>query len=323
MPDKINSNFINLKGRPPKNIIQEDSVTIKDKVLIPISDPGHHEVTIEDTSYKLNYNLYIRHLVFDSYSKYPETRDGIIEYLENRIDKGISYPFVVFNGALYKYEDFKKPDWVNYATPHGKYEIVEDVFFTADTHFGAERTRTLSKRPYLSTKLMDADMISKWYSKVATMHGSNKNDRIDPVIFHLGDVGDLEPLKCLPGRKILVQGNYEVFKYFEDFDPYLEVFEQVHTSSDKVLIAVNGFVFELCHGPLSRKTDQFCLFGHIHSLQKVKRFGLNVGVDCHNYAPISFQDVMFYKNAIEQHYDNEVFCTEETKTTKEIYNEEV
>ena len=50
------------------------------------------------------------------------------------------------------------------------------------------------------------------------------------------------------------------------------------------------------------------MFGHIHKLQMVKKNGLNVGVDCHNFKPISLEEVLWYKNAIENHYDINVFC---------------
>ena len=49
------------------------------------------------------------------------------------------------------------------------------------------------------------------------------------------------------------------------------------------------------------------LFGHIHEKAKVKRFGLNVGIDCNHYYPVSCEDVAFYLNAIIHHYDNNVF----------------
>lgn len=51
----------------------------------------------------------------------------------------------------------------------------------------------------------------------------------------------------------------------------------------------------------------FGLFGHIHKLQMVRRYGLNVGIDCHNFKPVSLDQVLFYMNAIQNHYDSEVF----------------
>ena len=39
----------------------------------------------------------------------------------------------------------------------------------------------------------------------------------------------------------------------------------------------------------------------------VKRFGINVGMDCHNFYPIDMQTVLFYHNGILHYYDYEVF----------------
>ncbi|HNA90554.1 MAG TPA: hypothetical protein PK989_14665, partial [Anaerolineales bacterium] len=52
---------------------------------------------------------------------------------------------------------------------------------------------------------------------------------------------------------------------------------------------------------------EFFLFGHVHQLQMVKRNGLNVGTDCHFFRPIDLQVVLFYRNAIYLHYDDNVF----------------
>jgi hypothetical protein len=39
----------------------------------------------------------------------------------------------------------------------------------------------------------------------------------------------------------------------------------------------------------------------------VKRNGLNVGVDCHNFYPVSVETIVFYTVAIKKHYDENVF----------------
>ena len=78
----------------------------------------------------------------------------------------------------------------------------------------------------------------------------------------------------------------------------------------------NWIVINMTHEPVDciigkgqgpKGHDIFNLFGHIHGRQMVKRYGLDVGVDCHHFRPISFHDVLFYKNAIENHYDENVF----------------
>jgi calcineurin-like phosphoesterase family protein len=49
------------------------------------------------------------------------------------------------------------------------------------------------------------------------------------------------------------------------------------------------------------------IFGHIHEKCKVKRFGLNVGVDAHHFYPVAKEEVEFYLYAILHYYDSEVF----------------
>lgn len=49
------------------------------------------------------------------------------------------------------------------------------------------------------------------------------------------------------------------------------------------------------------------MYRGIHGLRKVSTNGLNVGVDANHFRPISEDDVLFFKNAILNHYDYEVF----------------
>ena len=72
--------------------------------------------------------------------------------------------------------------------------------------------------------------------------------------------------------------------------------------------------FFLFHEPLrghERQLEEgkdYLLFGHIHGRQKVKKFGLDVGVDGNNYEPYSIDDIHFYANALDKgYYDAEVF----------------
>lgn len=174
------------------------------------------------------------------------------------------------------------------------------IWFTSDTHFGSERTLELSKRPWSSVKDMDWGMIQKW------------NDKVKPgdKVYHLGDFGDLWPLQYLNGNITLILGNYEK-KASEEYinelltDPRIKV-----ESSDEV----NEFF--LAHEPtiglkkMKAESDKdWLLFGHIHGRQKVKKFGIDVGVDANNYEPMSLDDVRFYINAIDKgYYDDDVWC---------------
>jgi calcineurin-like phosphoesterase family protein len=176
--------------------------------------------------------------------------------------------------------------------------MANKVWFTADTHFGHQRTLELSKRPFKTVEEMDNAIIENWNSIVA------KND----TVYHLGDFGDYKVREKLNGNIYLVLGNYErsdLDKGMVTLDDLLDLFKSVYKQID--IAKINNQYYQMVHEPTHRVNDKFKLFGHIHKLQMVKRNALNVGVDCHNFTPISIETVEFYRNAIENHYDEEVF----------------
>lgn len=175
-----------------------------------------------------------------------------------------------------------------------KFNKKSNIFFTSDTHFGAERTLELSRRPFINVEEMDNTLISNWNSLIT------KND----TVLHLGDFGNPETLKFLSGKEIyIIAGNYETDVVRKELlkDPRVKILE-------KYIMKFKDKKIGLIHEPLKKLNDvDFYLFGHIHTLAKVKRNGLNVGVDCHNFQPIDLKVVEFYMNAIDNFYDENVF----------------
>jgi len=172
------------------------------------------------------------------------------------------------------------------------------IFFTSDTHFGSERAMTLSRRPFASVEQMDDAIILNWNNKVAS----------DDVVYHLGDFGNLEIRPYLHGKIHLILGNYETDALKEN--PALrQSFEKYFASVSEhtILTLKDNEPVYLTHKPSECKRNMFNLFGHIHGLKKVSQNGLNVGVDANHFAPISEDDVLFFKDAIINHYDHEVF----------------
>lgn len=172
------------------------------------------------------------------------------------------------------------------------------IFFTSDTHFGSERVMNLSRRPFVSVREMDNALILNWNNEVAS------ND----VVYHLGDFGDLNIRQYLHGKIHLILGNYETDAIKENAaleQQFKKYFARVLPHD--VLTLKNGESVYLTHKPSECKSDMFNLFGHIHGLRKVGKNGLNVGVDANYFRPVSEDDVLFFKNAILNHYDNEVF----------------
>lgn len=170
-----------------------------------------------------------------------------------------------------------------------------NLLFTADTHFGSQRTLELSRRPFNSVREMDWAMVKGWNEMVGD----------DDIVYHLGDFGDPSYLKYLKGKQIFfLSGNYD------NSDVINEILKDKRIRALEIGadITLSGCRFRLVHEPVyGSGLDKFFLFGHIHNLQMVKKNGLNVGVDCHHFRPISTETVLFYQNAILKHYDKNVF----------------
>jgi calcineurin-like phosphoesterase family protein len=152
----------------------------------------------------------------------------------------------------------------------------------------------------------------------------NWNELVKPkdTVFHLGDFGDPTILQYLNGNIYLLVGNYErqnkegfIDKYFDKFKEIIELDILLYTYK----INNKNYHFNLVHEPSNMNFNHFNLFGHVHQLSMVKKYiksygdkeyiyhGLNVGTDCHYFKPINLEKILFYKNAIEKHYDEEVF----------------
>jgi calcineurin-like phosphoesterase family protein len=68
----------------------------------------------------------------------------------------------------------------------------------------------------------------------------------------------------------------------------------------------------LTHEPLNIATKDMDestvgLFGHVHKLCMIKKYGINVGADLHYFKPIDFDTILFYHNAALHYYDDNVF----------------
>lgn len=207
------------------------------------------------------------------------------------------------------------------------YIIRRKILFTADEHYDSDRHLYLNKRPFSSVAEADETMINRF----------NQFADDNTLTFHIGDFGDLKMVEFLKGHHILIGGNYEneikgkCIKGFEGVTLSKYCFNQVDTNT---LFGFIGLV-NLTHKPvdcaMTDKCDVLCdesrnhpehfnsltntitnpiynLFGHIHGLRKITRYGLNVGVDANNYAPVTCDDVEFYLKALMTHkYDENVF----------------
>ena len=157
------------------------------------------------------------------------------------------------------------------------------IFFTADTHFGDHRTINIWKRPFASVAEMDALLIDRWNAVVGP----------EDSVWHLGDVArqpaDVPGLLArLHGTKHLLRGNN---------DPDATLTAQGWASvGDYAEMEVDGHRLVLCHYPFRSWNGQhkraLNLHGHSHGRLKPLLRQYDVGVDVHDFTPITLERLL-------------------------------
>lgn len=156
------------------------------------------------------------------------------------------------------------------------------VFFSSDHHFNHTNIIKYCKRPFSSAQEMDAILIKNW------------NDVVEPgdTVYYLGDFAfDNHPenyLNRLNGVKHLIKGNH---------DKQPSIRQGWASINDYREIRVEGQIIVLLHYAMrtwnKAHKGSFQLFGHSHNTlpDDPKALSIDVGVDAHNYRPISFEQV--------------------------------
>jgi calcineurin-like phosphoesterase family protein len=159
-----------------------------------------------------------------------------------------------------------------------------NTFFTSDTHFGHERIIQLSNRPFSSVREMDEKMISNWNSKIS------KKD----TVYFLGDFCfcDAEQgqriLDSLNGHKHLIRGNHE--KIGSRLKGWVSISDYKEIKVENQSIVLSHYAMRTWN-KLHYKS--WMLYGHSHGTLPDDNglLSIDVGVDCHNYSPISMSDL--------------------------------
>lgn len=172
------------------------------------------------------------------------------------------------------------------------------TWFTADPHISHSRILRLCHRPFSNVDQMNSALIHRW------------NARVSPTddVYVLGDVAlghvasALLLVAHLNGRKFLVPGNHDECwsghskvrpadrRRYEDVG--FEILPEVYRYGD----------WWLCHFPAagdSHEEDRYAdhqpvipdgdwlLHGHVHDRWRVNGRQVNVGVDAHDFYPVS------------------------------------
>lgn len=163
-----------------------------------------------------------------------------------------------------------------------------NTWIISDTHFGhanilrfTSANGNLIRPEFETVEEMDDIMCQNWVRKV------KNND----TIYHLGDVAiprkSLQLIGKLPGRKILIKGNHDIFKLHD----YVGIFVDIRaykTYPDKGIIC--------SHIPISDRQlnnrFKFNVHGHMHTNSMEDSKYLNVCVEKTNYSPVLLDEVL-------------------------------
>jgi len=170
---------------------------------------------------------------------------------------------------------------------------MKQIFFTSDHHFGHANIIKFCDRPFQSVEEMDLELIKRWNEKI----------KPEDEVYHLGDFAlakDREVvadrLDQLNGIKYLIKGNHEgaalhcrkQFKWVKDYHE-LKIKDSSCKNGVQRIILFH-YAMRVWRGDY-RGTWQ--LYGHSHGKlpDKKDQLAIDVGVDAHDYYPVSYDEV--------------------------------
>lgn len=181
-----------------------------------------------------------------------------------------------------------------------------NTYLTSDTHFNHNNILKYCNRPFSNIQEHDEALILNWNSKIS------KKD----LVYHLGDFAFSDPrgisqiISRLNFKELVfVSGNHDRHLW-EGVRIYNDERKAFH---DKPVIIYNSYLEKkldghsctLCHYAMriwnKSHYGNYMLYGHSHGTlpDDPNALSIDVGVDCHNYFPISMQevrDIMAKKN---------------------------
>ncbi len=165
------------------------------------------------------------------------------------------------------------------------------IWFTSDQHFGHKNIIKLSNRPYSSIEYMDEDIIDRY----------NKLVKKEDVVYFLGDLAWNQSyenykniFKQLNGRKSYILGNHDNKQHLikcQKEGLLLDVRESK-------ILNIGSDTIHLTHYPLLEWYNfykgGYALHGHTHAKLNDYCLSTDVGVDCWEYEPVSWEEIKQY-----------------------------
>lgn len=166
----------------------------------------------------------------------------------------------------------------------------DNLFFTSDTHYFHKGVIEYAKRPFKDIYEMNEALIANHNSVVG----------VNDTVFLIGDVSFGKPIDTvsvlgqLNGTKFLVKGNHDknlrgvmLVDFFKSVDDLLEI-DVVEPGGTLQRITLCHYAMRVWN---KHHYGAWQLYGHSHgNLEPIGR-QLDVGVDVHDYKPISYEQV--------------------------------
>jgi len=172
-----------------------------------------------------------------------------------------------------------------------------NTFFSSDHHFFHHNVIEYSNRPFADVKEMNYEMIVRHNSVVSPKD----------TVYFLGDfcfTKDIDAvvdiLKQMNGQKHFIPGNHDKIMYA---DAIVQQFKSFSPNSFKEIQVLDAesksgkMPITLCHYAMKvwnkSHYGTYHLYGHSHGSlpDDQKSLSFDVGVDCFNYTPVSYQQV--------------------------------
>lgn len=166
------------------------------------------------------------------------------------------------------------------------------IFFTSDHHFGHKNIIKFSERPFKGIQEMDEILIQKWNEKV----------KPEDEVYHLGDFGLSSSgklrqiLNRLQGKIYLINGNHEKsaqachtrFEWIKDYYELIVKDDEFDRGEQMIVL----FHYALREWNASH-WGTYHLYGHSHGTlaDDPTSLSFDIGVDCHNFYPLSYEEV--------------------------------
>ena len=170
---------------------------------------------------------------------------------------------------------------------------MSNIYFTYDHHFRHANIIKFCNRPFNDVEEMNEVLIERWNEKI----------KPEDEVYHLGDFGRTKDNKLiadvldrLNGMKYLIVGNHEgvalnnriFFKWIKDYHELKVKDSECDSGMQRIILF--HYAMRVWRGDFR---GTWHLYGHSHgnSPNLEDRLLFDIGVDCHNFYPLSYDEV--------------------------------